>query len=792
MYELPLSECKMSLFARVLDRLRLLPWSGVFEHPKRLRRFLIRIALISTGIVNREVGITTWLIAKKVYQLSKASGYLFTALYLKQCSTSLMKYYAGESPDLLNNMPSVMVKLSNAGIPAIIPVHHRHIIMCRNDRSDFLVRYYLSLFSLCRIVKLAKPVSRSTFSTIVQGPLDIGKVREMLGRCKSEFPLLQKRYLPWVSTIPLHKGLRWMPTWKSVPNDDRMFRKVHSPMETTRRKGKDGKYQLVERPMVLHKNIFTSTKFEIAAFAQLLNLVHSFEGIWSPALLFRKATLFALDNTTTTQLCNEDLDHYERTLGPVFSQVGSAFDGHPLHMGRLVDSLEGAGKRRLFVIGNYVKQRLLYPVHQWAMKVLSSIPTDGTYHQLAPIDKLVSRSHHWVRSIDLSAATDRWPVSIIHDLMSCMFGPTFASSVVNGGLAMNVCTVQPPLVKKRQQLCFQTGQPLGYYGSWALFALSHHYIVWLSADKVLPGVLFTDYALLGDDIVICHPGVAAEYQRNLDNLGVSISVAKSIVSDKGFLEFAKKFICLDPYKDLSPVSAKAVLAAHTLIGVAALGHQYSVPFKALVRFAGGGFRVLSSLQSGKLSKRYRRLKAIGTMPSRHKKGSDEPLEYWIGRGFPLSPYLMGIIHQMVLDTFHPKKWQDVPMQQYWWEKERDNLEYTVLRNWVQCTLEYERWYYNLFLSPPCSLEYYLTPPVVSYTYRRTEYDMKVLFDSYGLTFQIYDLAEGKTPGWMPGVLGPGRDQSQTGFSIIMPSGIRKVYFHPGSNLLVDASRPKPN
>jgi hypothetical protein len=74
---------------------------------------------------------------------------------------------------------------------------------------------------------------------------------------------------------------------------------------------------------------------------------------------------------------------------------------------------------------------------------------------------------------------------------------------------------------------------LGYYGSWALFALSHHYIVWLAAQLVNPNRVkpFNRYALLGDDIVIADKDVAYEYRRLLGKLSVSISLPKSLVSD---------------------------------------------------------------------------------------------------------------------------------------------------------------------------------------------------------------------------------------------------------------------
>lgn len=44
---------------------------------------------------------------------------------------------------------------------------------------------------------------------------------------------------------------------------------------------------------------------------------------------------------------------------------------------RISGSCEGRGKLRLFLKGNYVKQRLLHPFHLWFMAVLRRLPGDG-------------------------------------------------------------------------------------------------------------------------------------------------------------------------------------------------------------------------------------------------------------------------------------------------------------------------------------------------------------------------------------------------------------------------------
>jgi hypothetical protein len=82
-----------------------------------------------------------------------------------------------------------------------------------------------------------------------------------------------------------------------------------------------------------------------------------------------------------------------------------------------------------------------------------------------------------------------------------------------------------------REISFLAGQALGYYGSWTLFALSHHYIIWLAAEMFYPSSMdpFTSYAILGDDVVIADAQVAKQYCLLLEQMGVSISLSKSLI-----------------------------------------------------------------------------------------------------------------------------------------------------------------------------------------------------------------------------------------------------------------------
>ena len=98
-----------------------------------------------------------------------------------------------------------------------------------------------------------------------------------------------------------------------------------------------------------------------------------------------------------------------------------------------------------------------------------------------------------------------------------------------------------------------------------MLALSHHVIVRIAANRVgLPD--FTNYALLGDDIVIANDMVAKSYHSIMTQiLGVDINLSKSMISTNAF-EFAKRIITFDG--EVSAVGPKNLLVGlKTLKGI---------------------------------------------------------------------------------------------------------------------------------------------------------------------------------------------------------------------------------
>lgn len=67
----------------------------------------------------------------------------------------------------------------------------------------------------------------------------------------------------------------------------------------------------------------------------------------------------------------------------------------------------------------------MFPLHSLLFKILGRMHTDGTMDQLAPINRLLELGFSKFWSFDLSAATDRLPVSIQARLLNHLFGDGF-------------------------------------------------------------------------------------------------------------------------------------------------------------------------------------------------------------------------------------------------------------------------------------------------------------------------------------------------------------------------------
>jgi hypothetical protein len=227
----------------------------------------------------------------------------------------------------------------------------------------------------------------------------------------------------------------------------------------------------------------------------------------------------------------------------------------PSLLGRLVALKEGAGKVRIIAITDWWTQLLFRPIHDCLFKALRLIPQDGTFDQWQPIQ-------NWVLprlqlgspsfSFDLSAATDRLPKAFQTQVLTILFGPVIAyfwSALLDRDWLFQGTNVR-----------YAVGQPMGAYSSWAMLAICHHVVVQLAAYRAGWRSWFPYYALLGDDLVIADKAVADHYLSLMRHLGVPINLTKSIVSETGLLEFAKRWVS-GTRGELSALGPGLILAA---------------------------------------------------------------------------------------------------------------------------------------------------------------------------------------------------------------------------------------
>lgn len=278
-------------------------WQRVLEDSRIMRSYLQKVNLIIFDDLTKERSIAMYLFSLAVIRLVRKSGMLFTALYLKQCTSCLQKAYGG-IPQPKARL-SVLVSLTKSGYPRIIPSFHRRLIMEKGPRSGLLVKLYLSAFSINKIILLAPKITKSTFASIVTPTESIKKLKTFYKGVSPKLKDLILRYVPSITEIPLHQGITWRPTWKSVPT----YRQLKLWFETHDVKEVNGK------KISYHPNIFSAQVFELLGYSYLIERIHTMGKQMSPGILWFARTRFAFD-ANNQKFSEIDALAYDKTVGP--------------------------------------------------------------------------------------------------------------------------------------------------------------------------------------------------------------------------------------------------------------------------------------------------------------------------------------------------------------------------------------------------------------------------------------------------------------------------------------------
>jgi len=202
-----------------------------------------------------------------------------------------------------------------------------------------------------------------------------------------------------------------------------------------------------------------------------------------------------------------------------------------LMLGRLSLKPEAAGKVRVFAISDYWTQCVMSPLHRKIFAFLEYIPGDATMNQGLVFDEFCRSGNSIVTCYDLSSATDmlstKIQIKVLSEFIGLELAELWAKILCDRDYAVPRGTAYP-----KSSIRYTRGQPIGALSSWAILALTHHFLVYCAASRV--GVQnYTNYVVCGDDIALGGMEVPASYLALCQELEIPISIPKSLVSSSG-------------------------------------------------------------------------------------------------------------------------------------------------------------------------------------------------------------------------------------------------------------------
>lgn len=201
-------------------------------------------------------------------------------------------------------------------------------------------------------------------------------------------------------------------------------------------------------------------------------------------------------------------------------------------VGRIGLIQEAGYKLRAVANPGRVFQRVLEPFGSRIYDYLRTLPFDCTFDQSKAIPVLQEALTHGrtIHSIDLSGATDYFPLDLQEHLLLKMFPKVEVSLFCDLSRASWFMPHEGEVTWKR-------GQPLGLFPSFGAFALTHGCLLLGLLNKEWNNQFF----ILGDDVVILEDQLAEDYYQTLKLLGCPISVSKSLHSSS-LCEFGGKIV----------------------------------------------------------------------------------------------------------------------------------------------------------------------------------------------------------------------------------------------------------
>lgn len=502
-------------------------------------------------------------------RLYKKGGIPMVVKYLKVSAVLVQQVCAGHVlPDL--TPLGLRVSRDKTGLPRIIPSYQRKLIRQGNSR---VIKYWLTLLSLYRDLHFSGVLK---FSTITD-PSKASSTSNSIGSLIKSFTTLYCKD---------HKGLvelqkfALFPILKSGPQ-------AITNLDGTPTDEHNTHPSSIIRTFWILNNTWEGLQIK-DSLLKIISLTNNqtLESLWARLVSYK------LDKLISYKLKDQ--------MGFINEFIGNGIRIKHKCLGKLSTKEEAAGKVRVFAMVDPFTQWALEPLHRNLFSILKKMETDGTFNQMKPISRIPWGSVP-IYSFDLSAATDRLPISLQEDILSILYGKDFSGAWRALLVDRDYKTPKQSFLdtwtfkgKMPFSVRYKVGQPMGALSSWAMLAITHHYIVHYSAwiSGVVPiGTKFSQYAVLGDDVVIWNSTVAEAYLKVMQDLGVEVGLAKSVLSPKGKgLEFAKRTLVNGI--DVSPIPFKEQISAHqSTYNIRNFCDKYNLSPLAVLRFLGYGYQV---------------------------------------------------------------------------------------------------------------------------------------------------------------------------------------------------------
>jgi len=437
--------------------------------------------------------------------LKKQHGSEFVVQFLKTGQLAIQRKLAGNPVSSLRELNPLLnlPRLVN-GLPSIIPAADRYLI--RKGQIS-IIRYWLTLFSIYRIISIPGELNFSTIITPFGGcDKSLASFTELLNG-------VSKQWVSLVVKIPSFKESEVFMINQASPTSSRSW---HGFFYDLHIMPKHTYCALIEFLKVTQQN-------------RLLTYIEGFKEL-GPVL--------------------EAFGKFLANLKPFAIRCFKERGEYPC--GQLSTKLEAAGKIRVFAMVDYWSQISLKGLHDYIFDILRALPNDGTFDQGASIRRAAEKVKLSGCSFgyDLSAATDRLPLELQIGVLSSFFSWQMAYAwadllVYKRDYLESHNRASPGMgtdFTECESFKYAVGQPMGALSSWGMLALTHHLIVQIAsklADPLKKVCWFEGYELLGDDIVIFDKKVAMQYLELMRLFGVPINLSKSVIANNATVEFAK-------------------------------------------------------------------------------------------------------------------------------------------------------------------------------------------------------------------------------------------------------------